>query len=108
MFSIDDIKDEEEIRTLSARQLKLLLARSFVDFKGCVEREELVKKAVLLYNDKKANQLKGYFFFLFENLCLNFVPLQRMILMSILWTRIHAKFAWNESLTAFSLSVVTC
>ena len=59
-IKLDDIKNEEEIRKLSVKQLKLLLTRNFVNFKGCVEREELVGKVLLLYNDKKQNDiLKG-------------------------------------------------
>lgn len=59
-FNLNDIKDEAEIKDLSIRQLKLLLTRNFVDFKGCVEREELIQKTVLLWNDKQiSNKFKG-------------------------------------------------
>lgn len=58
-FNLNDIKDEAEIKDLSIRQLKLLLTRNFVDFKGCVEREELIQKTVLLWNDKQiSNKFK--------------------------------------------------
>lgn len=56
-IKLNDIKNEEEIRKLSVKQLKLLLTRNFVNFKGCVEREELVGKVLLLYNDKKQNDI---------------------------------------------------
>ncbi|KAJ6216506.1 hypothetical protein RDWZM_007663 [Blomia tropicalis] len=52
-FNLNDIKDENEIKDLSVRQLKLILTRNFVDFKGCVEREELIQKAIFLWNDRQ-------------------------------------------------------
>lgn len=59
-FNLNDIKEESEIKELSIRQLKLILTRNFVDFKGCVEREELIQKAVLLWQDRQvANKFKG-------------------------------------------------
>ncbi|OTF73896.1 zinc finger domain-containing protein [Euroglyphus maynei] len=54
-ITLDDINNEYEIEKLSIKQLKLLLTRNFVNFKGCVEREELIAKVLLLYNDKKQN-----------------------------------------------------
>lgn len=61
-ITLNNIKNEDEIRLLSIKQLKLLLTRNFVDYKGCVERDELVNKVLLLYRDKKQNEsLKGLF-----------------------------------------------
>nr|XP_027202502.1 E3 ubiquitin-protein ligase RNF34-like [Dermatophagoides pteronyssinus] len=54
-ITLDDINDADEIRNFSIKQLKLLLTRNFVNFKGCIERDELVAKVLLLYNDKKQN-----------------------------------------------------
>lgn len=50
-FSILDIDSEEQIHELSVRQIKLLLTRNFVDFKGCCEKEELLAKAIRLWRD---------------------------------------------------------
>ena len=59
-FNLNDIKDENEIKDLSVRQLKLILTRNFVDFKGCVEREELIQKAIFLWNDRQRDfKFKG-------------------------------------------------
>lgn len=52
-FSIDDIKSEEQLRQLSARQLKLVLTRNFVNYKGACEREELMDKVLRLWREKK-------------------------------------------------------
>jgi hypothetical protein len=52
-FSIDDIKSEEQLRELSARQLKLILTRNFVNYKGACEREELMDKVLRLWREKK-------------------------------------------------------
>lgn len=52
-FTIDDIKSEEQIHDLSARQLKLILTRNFVDYRGACEREELMNKVMRLWRDKR-------------------------------------------------------
>ncbi|XP_013405366.1 E3 ubiquitin-protein ligase rififylin-like [Lingula anatina] len=56
LSAIDDI---EQIDTLSPRQLKELLAANFVDYKGCVEKWELVDKAKRLWQSHKENQKKA-------------------------------------------------
>lgn len=58
-FNLEDVQSADEVRGMSVRQLKLLLARNYVDFKGCVEREELVTKVTLLWHDKQASKVKG-------------------------------------------------
>lgn len=59
-MNLQDIHDHNEIKNLTIKQLKLVLARNFVDFKGCVERDELESKVLMLYQDRKINEtLKG-------------------------------------------------
>ncbi|XP_074601193.1 E3 ubiquitin-protein ligase RNF34-like [Brevipalpus obovatus] len=53
LFNIEDLENEEQIQELTVRQIKLLLARNFVDFKGCCEKEELLKKAIRLWREVK-------------------------------------------------------
>lgn len=60
-FNIEDLSDPAEIENLSIRQLKLLLTRNFVDYRGCCEKEELLKKAVLLWHEKQKNKQCGMF-----------------------------------------------
>ena len=55
-FSLDDITEESEISGLPVRQLKIILARNYVDFRGCIEREELVQKTIRLWNDHQTKQ----------------------------------------------------
>ncbi|CAF0806708.1 unnamed protein product [Adineta ricciae] len=60
--SLSEIKDEENIEDLNIRDLKEILAANFVDFKGCVEKGELLDKVRRLYRDRvnekhKAKQL---------------------------------------------------
>lgn len=57
-FNIADIESEEKIHELTVRQIKLLLTRNFVDFKGCCEKDELLNKAIRLWRDvhRKDNQ----------------------------------------------------
>lgn len=45
--------------------MKEILAANFVDFKGCVEKSELMEKVRRLYRDRKQAQMKGNFIPLF-------------------------------------------
>ncbi|RWS12260.1 E3 ubiquitin-protein ligase RNF34-like isoform X1 [Dinothrombium tinctorium] len=58
LLTINDLKSEAEICNLSVRHLKLLLARNFVNYKGCCEKEELAKKVVLLWRDTHKSELE--------------------------------------------------
>ncbi len=55
-FNIDDLTNAEQLKDLSVRQLKLILARNFIDYKGCVEKDELLTKALRLWNDRQENK----------------------------------------------------
>ena len=55
-LSVDDLQSEEHIRQLTARQLKLILTRNFVDFKGCCERDELMEKVLRLWRERREAQ----------------------------------------------------
>lgn len=50
--SLSDLRSEEDIEGLSVRRLKEILARNFVDYKGCCERWELQERVRRLYRDK--------------------------------------------------------
>lgn len=52
-ISIDDISSIELIYDLTIRQLKTILTQNFVTISGCVEKQELINKVILLYEDKK-------------------------------------------------------
>ncbi|XP_064157604.1 E3 ubiquitin-protein ligase rififylin-like [Anguilla rostrata] len=51
--SLSDLSCVEDIDGLSVRQLKELLARNFVDYKGCCEKWELMERVTRLYNDQR-------------------------------------------------------
>lgn len=51
--SLSDLSRIEDIEGLSVRQLKEILARNFVNFKGCCEKWELMERVTRLYNDQK-------------------------------------------------------
>lgn len=55
---ITDIKFASQIKPLSPRQLKQILADNFVDYKGCVEKSELLKKVTDLYEDMQKNEAR--------------------------------------------------
>lgn len=51
--SLSDLKGVEDIEDLSVRQLKEILARNFVDYKGCCEKWELMERVTRLYQDQQ-------------------------------------------------------
>ncbi len=53
------MREEAEIETLTIKQLKEILAGSFVDYKGCVEKFELVERVKRLWHDAQKNQIRG-------------------------------------------------
>lgn len=53
-FNIDDVQSEDQLHSLTVRQLKLILTRNFVDYKGCCERDELLEKVIRLWREKEA------------------------------------------------------
>ncbi|CAB1348490.1 unnamed protein product [Coregonus sp. 'balchen'] len=54
--SLSDLATAEDIEALSVRQLKEILARNFVNYKGCCEKWELMERVTRLYHDQKLLQ----------------------------------------------------
>lgn len=57
--SLSDLSCVEDIEALSVRQLKEILARNFVNYKGCCEKWELMERVTRLYHDQKDLQNLG-------------------------------------------------
>lgn len=57
--SLSDLRSVDDIEALSVRQLKEILARNFVDYKGCCEKWELMERVTRLYHDQKDLQNMG-------------------------------------------------
>lgn len=57
-MKVTDINSLEEIDNLTVKEMKELLFISFVDFKGCVEKEELKQKVIRLWKEHKNNEDK--------------------------------------------------
>lgn len=57
--SLSDVSSVEDIEALSVRQLKEILARNFVNYKGCCEKWELMERVTRLYYDQKDLQNLG-------------------------------------------------
>lgn len=53
---IEDFGSAEELHTLSSKDLKILLTLNRVDFKGCLEKSELLERAERLWED--TNELR--------------------------------------------------
>ncbi|KAI1903525.1 hypothetical protein AGOR_G00028090 [Albula goreensis] len=51
--SLSDLSGVGDIESLSVRQMKEILARNFVNYKGCCEKWELMERVTRLYNDQK-------------------------------------------------------
>nr|XP_057935328.1 E3 ubiquitin-protein ligase rififylin [Doryrhamphus excisus]XP_057935329.1 E3 ubiquitin-protein ligase rififylin [Doryrhamphus excisus]XP_057935330.1 E3 ubiquitin-protein ligase rififylin [Doryrhamphus excisus] len=49
--SLSDLMSASDIEALSVRQLKEILARNFVNFKGCCEKWELMERVTRLFQD---------------------------------------------------------
>lgn len=57
--SLSDLTHPEDIEGLTVRQLKEILARNFVNYKGCCEKWELMERVTRLYKDQKGLQHLG-------------------------------------------------
>ncbi|XP_068601282.1 E3 ubiquitin-protein ligase rififylin [Brachionichthys hirsutus] len=51
--SLSDLSCLEDVEALSVRQLKEILARNFVNYKGCCEKWELMERVRRLYRDQQ-------------------------------------------------------
>ena len=64
-----ELNNEQNIEDLSVRELKEILVANFVDYKGCVEKNELVEKVRRLYRDRQNEKIKGKFhWYSFQNI----------------------------------------
>lgn len=48
-----DLESESQIEELTVKQLKVILKRNCIDFKGCVEKQELTERMKRLWTAKK-------------------------------------------------------
>lgn len=55
---MEDLRDESQIDLLSVRQLKIILQRNCIDYRGCVEKPELVERVHRLYREKEDHKGK--------------------------------------------------
>ncbi|XP_014376356.1 E3 ubiquitin-protein ligase rififylin isoform X1 [Alligator sinensis] len=55
--SLSDLTSIEDIDMLSVRQLKEILARNFVNYKGCCEKWELMERVTRLYRERDLQHL---------------------------------------------------
>ncbi|XP_024945175.1 E3 ubiquitin-protein ligase RNF34 isoform X2 [Cephus cinctus] len=56
LVKLSDINDVLELECLTIKQLKELLSTNRVDFKGCVEKRELLTRATRLWTDYKSKE----------------------------------------------------
>ena len=48
-----DLENESQIEELTVKQLKIVLKKNCIDFKGCVEKQELTERVRRLWTAKK-------------------------------------------------------
>jgi hypothetical protein len=58
-MTIAQLAREESIDDLSIKQLKEILVTNFVDYKGCVEKKELIERVKRLWNQKTTMENSG-------------------------------------------------
>lgn len=66
---LSDFGSAEDLSTLSSKQLKELLALNRVDYKGCVERSELLERAARLWKDNEKKKAGMYIYFVIQSYC---------------------------------------
>lgn len=54
--SVQDLENMEDIDSLSVMQLKLILTRNFINYKGCCEKHELQEKVRNLWTQKQKSK----------------------------------------------------
>jgi len=57
--SLSELNTEEKIEDLNIRELKEILAANFVDYKGCVEKNELIERVRRLYRDREMEKQRA-------------------------------------------------
>lgn len=57
--SLSELNTEEKIEDLNIRELKEILAANFVDYKGCVEKNELIERVRRLYRDRELEKQRA-------------------------------------------------
>ena len=48
-----DLENESQIKELTVKQLKVVLKKNCIDFKGCVEKQELTERVKRLWTARK-------------------------------------------------------
>lgn len=56
--TLEELDNEEEMNELSVRQVKIMLQRNCINYKGCVEKEELLEKLKTLWRAKEEDRSK--------------------------------------------------
>ena len=49
---MNDLSSKDDICSLTVRQLKEILVNNYVDYKGCVEKHELISRVEKLFESK--------------------------------------------------------
>lgn len=56
---LEQVQSEEQLGQLTVLQMKLMLTRNFIDYRGCCEKAELYERLRWLWNQKRKHQGEG-------------------------------------------------
>ena len=57
---LTDLKHESQIQELSVRQLKIILQKNCITYKGCVEKHELLERVTRLWHSREEDKREWY------------------------------------------------
>ena len=55
-ISLTEIDSIDEVENLTVKQLKIILTRNLVNYRGCKEKHELITKVKMLWQSRQDNQ----------------------------------------------------
>ena len=53
MSGFSDLQHESQLKELSIKQLKIILQRNCIDYKGCIEKQELLDRVLRLWHARQ-------------------------------------------------------
>lgn len=71
---LSDIKEMQELEYLSVKQLKSLLSTNRVDYKGCIERQELLNRVSRLWQEYKQSRQGKVKFIINDYIVIHVLP----------------------------------
>lgn len=68
-MDLNDLESVSQIEELGVKQLKVVLTRNCIDFKGCVEKQELIERVKRLWIARQKEKGICRFMYLIRGRC---------------------------------------